>query len=362
MKKLYSLGLAYKFRFSFLIIFISANSSFAQIGGTGTYDFLALSPSARISALGGLEVAYADNDISPAFDNPALLNPQMSDRASLNTVSYLAGINYGNGSYAHAWDSIGTFYAGIQYIDYGDFAATDVTGASLGTFRADEYTFYIGGSRTYHKKFSYGVNFKYIYSDLESYTSTGIAADIGGAYTDTANLLNAGLVFRNIGTQLTTYVSGTNEPLPFEIDFGISKALKHLPLRIFVTVQHLETFNIRYNDSALQTQNNVFGDTTPAKQNTTFDNIFRHFIIGGELTLGKHLMIEASYNDLRRQELAFSGKPGLAGYSIGAGVKINKFSINYSHSVYDVAGGINNFSLDIDIGGWFHKGQHPPSS
>ena len=344
-----------------LIFIIFTGSAFAQIGGMGTYEFLDLSPSARTSALGGLQVAYQDEDNSEAFDNPALLNSQMDNRISLNTVSYLAGINYGNGSYAHTWDSIGTFHAGIQYINYGEFNATDVTDANLGTFRAAEYALYVGGSRTYRQKFSYGVNLKFIYSNLESYTSSGIAADIGGSYTDTAHLINAGVVLRNIGTQFKTYVSGTHEPLPFEIDLGVSKALAHLPLRIFVTVQHLETFNIRYNDSADQTSN-IFGDTTAQKKNTTFDNIFRHFIIGAELTLGKHLMIEGAYNDLRRQELAFSGDMGLAGYSIGVGVKINRFSIHYSHDIYDVAAGSDNFSLNIDLGNGFKKPQRKPTS
>lgn len=345
-----------------IILFFGVDSSIAQIGGDGTYEFLDLSPSARIAALGGLQVGNQDDDNSEAFENPALLNPQMNNRVSLNTVSYLDGINFGNGSFAHTWDSIGTFHAGIQYVNYGEFTATDVTGANLGTFRADEYALYVGGSRIYHKKFSYGLNFKFIYSDLESYKSTGIAADIGGAYNDTAHLLNAGLVLRNIGTQLKTYVSGTREPLPFEIDFSISKALEHLPLRIFVTLQHLETFNIRYNDSALQTSNNnIFGDTTTTKStNHTFDNIFRHFIIGAELTLGKHIMIEGAYNDLRRQELAFTGKMGLAGYSIGAGVKINRFSLSYSHAIYDVAGGDDNFSLSIALGNGFRKAQLQP--
>jgi hypothetical protein len=362
LKNLYRLMAFYKIYFIAFFIIISAHTSFAQIGGDATFDFLDLSPSPRITALGGLQVAYQDEDNSSAFDNPALLNPQMNDRVSLNTVSYLAGINYGNASYAHTFDSIGTFHAGIQYVNYGDFDATDVTGASLGTFRAAEYALYVGGARTYLTKFSYGVNVKLLYSDLESYTSSGIAADIGGAYTDTAHLFNAGVVFRNMGIQFKTY-TGTHEPLPFEIDLGVSKALAHFPLRIFVTVQHLETFNIRYNDTTQQSESNIFGDTASTKsKSTVFDNIFRHFIIGGELTLGKHILIEGSYNDLRRQELAIAGKMGLAGYSIGVGIKINRFSISYSHAVYDVAGGADNFSLNIAVGGLFKKKQIQPAS
>ena len=71
----------------------------------------------------------------------------------------------------------------------------------------------------------------------------------------------------------------------------------------------------------------------------------RHIIIGAEIIIGKNLRVEIGYNDLRREELAFDARKGLAGFNLGARVKINRFSVGYAYSFYNVAGGYNSLSL-----------------
>ena len=73
---------------------------FSQIGGTSTYEFLNLTNSARVAALGGKNVSLNDNDINLAYHNPALLTPVMSENAVFNYVSYFANINFGYAAYA----------------------------------------------------------------------------------------------------------------------------------------------------------------------------------------------------------------------------------------------------------------------
>src|SRR5690554_7780094 len=46
-------------------------------GGSNTYEFLNLSSSARVAAMGGNQIAVKDDDIFLGIDNPALLNKQM---------------------------------------------------------------------------------------------------------------------------------------------------------------------------------------------------------------------------------------------------------------------------------------------
>jgi hypothetical protein len=54
LKKIFLL-LVYGFSFQF---------GFSQIGGESTYEFLNMSPSARVSALGGQNVSISDHDLS----------------------------------------------------------------------------------------------------------------------------------------------------------------------------------------------------------------------------------------------------------------------------------------------------------
>ncbi|MBK9613722.1 hypothetical protein [Candidatus Amarobacter glycogenicus] len=96
-------------------------------------------------------------------------------------------------------------------------------------------------------KLRYGVSVKMLYSQLESYNSFGMAADLGAVYVDTARLFTAALVMRNAGTQFKPFTENNYEDLPFEIDFALSKRLKHLPLRISFTMHDLQSFDIRYD-------------------------------------------------------------------------------------------------------------------
>ena len=48
----------------FLFSFLNLGSLFAQVGGDNTYEFLNLTTSARISALGNVLVNSFDNDVN----------------------------------------------------------------------------------------------------------------------------------------------------------------------------------------------------------------------------------------------------------------------------------------------------------
>jgi len=211
----------------FLLIF--SQITFAQIGGNNIYEFINLPISARVSALGGNLITVKDDDNALAYRNPSVLNPLMHKQITFNSAFYPAGINYGFLGYGFHLNKIGTtFNGGLQYITYGDFIAADETGLQTGEFGAAEYVFNIGAGRQYSEQISYGINLKTIYSRLESYNSLGVAADAAVMYADTATNFTATLVFKNIGTQLSTYIDGNREKIPFEVQAGISKRLANL--------------------------------------------------------------------------------------------------------------------------------------
>ena len=201
----------------------------AQVGGEATYQFLNLVSSPRQAALGGKVFTNIDYDVTQALFNPATINPEMDNQFALNYTNYLGGISYGTAAYAYTVDRrTQTFHAGITYVNYGSFDGYDESGNSTGTFSGNEAALSMGYSlQIGYSDFYFGGNLKLITSKLEQYTSLGAAVDLGLVYVNDYLDFNAALVVRNLGSQITTY-AGLNEPLPFEVAFGMSQRLEKL--------------------------------------------------------------------------------------------------------------------------------------
>ena len=77
-----------------VVSFGSLADSLCQVGGKA-FQFLEMTNSARIAALGGKSVSAYDNDLNIAYYNPSILSEGMNNHVVLNYVNYFAGINYG---------------------------------------------------------------------------------------------------------------------------------------------------------------------------------------------------------------------------------------------------------------------------
>lgn len=332
--------------------------SFGQTGGSSVFLFLNESPSARVTAMGGNFISVYDEDASLGYQNPSLLNASMNNRLSLNYMDYISDISRGYAGYVHTFDKLKTtFNAGIQYADYGQFNTTDEIGNITGEFSGSEYAFTIGAGREYIDRFSYGANLTFISSQFESYHSNGAALSLAGAYHDTASGFTATVMFKNVGTQFKTYTSGNKEPLPFDIQAGISKRLAHTPFLFSLVLHDLYRWDLRYSDPNEDNQTTILIDSSQQTNEKSYfaDNLFLHTIIGAEINIGKNLRISLAYNHQRRQELAVELRKGLAGFSFGAGVRINRFNISYGRAIYNIAGGVNHLSLGVNLDELFGK-------
>jgi hypothetical protein len=325
----------------------------AQPGGDGTYEFLNLTQSARIAALGGKNVSLNDNDLNMAYYNPALLSPEMQKNLALNYVDYFAGINYGYALYSFDKENIGSFAGGIEYVNYGTFIEADRTGLITGNFQASEYAINLIFSRQIDSSFRVGINVKPLYSALDGYNSLGIAADLGIVYTDHEGLFTAGAVLRNLGTQITTY-TGNYEHLPFEIIAGISQKLKYAPFRFSFTFQQLQKYDLTYTIPG-QNVDSLTGQPIQENKLSNFaDNIMRHVIAGVEFIPFKNFYFSLSYNYERSQELSIEDKQGSVGISWGFGFKISRFRFSYGRATYHLAGASNHFSIVSDLSALYH--------
>jgi hypothetical protein len=312
--------------------------SFSQTGGDNVYEFLNLTHSGLVSSLGGTNVSIYNNDLNLAYHNPALLNSGMNKSLALNYVNYFAGINYGLAMYSRSYPGKGNFAAGLTYLNYGSFTETDASGLITGSFSAAEYAFPIIYSREITTLLSAGVSFKPVLSHLEKYTSFGFAFDIGASWHNSSNLFSSGLVFKNAGYQVTTYAGEPHQKLPFEIQAGASLRLAHAPLRLSLTMRHLEKFDLTHQYTTST------GNVEPVSSDF-MENLLRHVILGAELIPHKNFYFSAGYNYQRRSELRVESKVSTVGFSWGFGINTSWLDIELGRATYHLAGSSTNVSL-----------------
>jgi hypothetical protein len=341
-----------------VLLFIALGDSLCQVGGKA-FQFLEMTNSARIAALGGKSVSIYDNDLNIAYYNPSVLSEGMNNHVVLNYVNFFAGINYGYASYARSFDRIGNFAVGIHYQNYGTFVGADANGYKTSDFHAAEYAFSLIYSHKIDSLIHIGVNLKPLYSNLETYSSFAIALDAGITYHNPEKLFTASLVLRNLGTQLSTYYpDGEYESMPFDIAIGISQGLKHAPFKFYIIADHLERFDLTYTtgQDEQKAQDAFTGEQSKENEfDAAMDKVMRHFIFGTELNITKNFMLRFGYNYRRRQEMKIETKPGTVGFSWGLGIKISKFHFSYARSAFHLAGSPNYFSLSMNLSEFYRK-------
>jgi hypothetical protein len=337
-----------------ILIFIlsSGIKTYAQIGGSHTYQFLTLSNSARVAALGGNFLAIKDDDISLAIANPSLISSGMNNKLAISYVSYFSEVNYGFAAYSRSFDKLGSFVGSIQYINYGTFTETDATGQTYGEFRAGEYAINIGWGKNLDSNFSIGSTFKTIISSLETYSSFGIAVDVAATYNNTKKGFTSSLMLKNIGRQLSHYTTGNNESLPFEIQLGISQKLRHAPFRFSLLLNHLEKWDMSYEDPlnpTIKYDPLTRTSTEKSKLSQYGDNLMRHVVVGVEFMPSTAFNIRVGYNYQRRQEMKVETALSTVGFSWGFGFRVSKFNFSYAHVIQHLAGSSNFFTISTNL-------------
>lgn len=315
----------------------------AQVGGTSTYSFLNQVSSARVAGQGGNAIANTVADINFGLYNPALLTKDMAGQFSFSYVDFLSDIAFTDVAYAHHWDSVGTFSLQVQYFDYGEFDRANVIGIRQGTFTGSDLAFRLGYGYHLDSNWAFGANMKVINSVYDTWSSWGLAWDAGITYQIPHRRIAMSLLMKNAGFQLNPYANET-EPLPFELQFGFSNRFEHMPLRWQITLEQLETFDLRYRDPNDFTINQFTGQV---EENfpSIWDNLLRHVVVGLEFAPSESFNIQFGYSFRRRQELNLDTRRTVAGFSVGGGLKIYKFYFHYSRNMYHIAGSANQITL-----------------
>jgi len=344
--------------------------TFGQVSNAGrsVFSFMSLPASSRLNALGGTNVSLSDGDISMGMCNPALLHANSHMTLQLNYSYYLPGTMFGSVLYGHNFgrshvekpfegdgepDKPNYFAVGLHYLDYGRMKYADNEGhLTGGGFGARDILIDVMYARQLGRLFKVGVTLKPVYSIYESYSSFAIGADIGGHFQTPDSTFQMGLVLQNIGWQIKGFYSeegGSNhEMLPLNLQLGLTYRVKHAPLRFHLQIHNMQTWYLNYEWTSLD-KSPTTGDIV-SHDIKWYDMMFRHTIWSIEIVpKSEKFYIALSYNHRRRAELQLADQKSLAGFALGAGVKIKQARVGFAISQMTKSNFSYQVGLTLDI-------------
>ena len=342
--------------FSILLLILVSQLNAQTLGGSSVFNFLKLSNTPQLTALGGVNVSQSSNDVGLVFSNPALLKPSMHSQMNAVFNDFYGGIKVYHLSMGYRNEKLNTNFSwGLNYFNYGSTSETDAAGNELGKFRPTDWVMQVSASRSYMEHWNYGATLKFISSNYGQYHSNGLAMDIGVLFYDSSKLFSASIVVKNMGAQLKKYNGPESEELPFDLQIGLTKRLAKAPFSFSLTAQRAHQFNINYNDT---TFNNENGFENGSNKKFSFDKLINHFVIATTIYAGDRVEVMAGYNFLRRKELSIgNASNGLNGFSLGLGVLLGKLQIRYARAYYQSNAAYNQLGLNMKLNDYFGLGK-----
>jgi long-subunit fatty acid transport protein len=168
--------------------------------GSDAAQWLNLSQSARVEALGEAYVGVAD-DVDTLGVNPAGLAQLANNQVYLAHNSWIQGILQEQGTVGLSLGS-GHLGLGLTYLNFGSVDQyTLVNGAPVpgGSYQPSVWGLEAGYGLPLTNEFKVGVGLKGFLEDLALDNTLGIGADLGGLWTPENTNINVGLAVLNIG-------------------------------------------------------------------------------------------------------------------------------------------------------------------
>lgn len=319
----------------YFIALVIPSLVWSQIGGLSGYQSLNLTSNPRAAALGGTTISLTDGDVSQFFENPATLDSVNEKNIFFHFNPYFADVFVYSGAYTFNLGQVGTFAAGINYVNYGSFDLTDEAGNQLGTYQSQDYTITIGKAHQLGP-ITLGANLKLAHSSIESYGSTAVLMDIGGIFRINKDW-NVAMVFENIGVRVSEFSDFSSPSIPFDVKLGTSFKPEYMPLRFTVTTNNLVDQNL----TAIEEESGRSGKS--------IDKVWKRINLGAEVLLSDNFQLLIGYNHKQKQELKLADLGGGAGLSFGAMVRVKRIELRYSRATFHTAGGSSFISLRTDL-------------
>lgn len=267
---------------------ISTSSIYASDAGA----FLRIGAGARALGMGGAFTAVAD-DATAAYWNPAgLTQIEKQEISSMYTNQFGLNISYSFLNYARVFGENAFALNWIRLAtDKIPKTGLDENGRPIiiDYFKDEENAVLLSGARKMTELISLGGNIKGIFEKIEEVNAFGFGLDLGMLF-NLSKSLKAGLVIRNIGTNLK-WDTGHSDTLPLTTTLGIA----------------YKTFNDR---------------VTLAVDMEKRKNRPLKFREGIEFWLSKNIAIRIGMND--------------KDFTAGAGLRMGQFGLDYAYMSHDL--------------------------
>jgi hypothetical protein len=321
-----------RFQAALLIVaaWLASSVAVGQSDRVTGFSFLRMDPSARASALAGSYMAVSDGDVNGLYYNPALVREEMSGEISFSYLNHLSDINAAFLTYGRHIEGIASFAAGLRFLSWGSFDRTNEFGERDGTFSAADIALTVGAARPYTDRLRYGASVHMIYSSIDSYRASAVAADVGAAYVVPESDLTASITLNNVGVTVNSF--GENrDKLPFDVRASVSKRLRYLPLLLTVTAFDLHNI----------------GDTPDGASGV--GSVFHYLNFGGEFRFSPAFQVRIGYSHRKHEALKQKSRLDLAGLGIGAGIVVRNVRVDYSYSSWSSLGGLNQITIGTTL-------------
>jgi len=286
-------------------------------------------------------VSSAVRDLNMTFHNPAILSTEMHNEFAVGYMNYVADINVGSVAYARKINDRSAWMAGVRYIDYGSMLWTTAENEVLGNTYAQDLALTGTYSWMLSEYWRAGGGVSLIYSVLDEYTSAALAVDLGLYYKNPENLLSAGLVIKNLGSQIVSY-NGTYEYMPWDVQLGFSKKFAYAPFRFTLTAQNLTNLTMPY----LAEEVDGVGTST---NNSLASKVFKHLLVGFEFVPSDNFLLSLGYNYRRKTELGLLQRTSFGGFSTAFSIRVKQMRIGASFAKYHLAGSSLQMTLGLNM-------------
>lgn len=283
------------------------------------YNFLNLPTSTLSYGLGGINISNIDDDATQAWQNPALLGPEIGRQAVANYMRYVGQSNFAGVVYGSAAGEHSAWAAGLQYFGYGEIQGADAEGNFTSTFSPKDIIFTATYSRDITDRWRGGASIKFASSTYDSFSALALSTDLGVNYYDAEHDQSLSLVIANLGGQIKRFHESYDR-LPFDIRLGWTGGFESVPLRLSVTAWNLTKWKLPYWDNGDGTQDPVLKDKFAS-------NLFRHLIFGAEFVPSETFHIGLGYNYKTRTDMSTYSRSFLSGFSLCAGLRASAMSV-----------------------------------
>lgn len=319
---------------TFILCLLVSVLTVAQEGKT-VFNFLRLPHSAHATALGGENITSIEDDLTLAFQNPALLSNVADKSLSLTYTSYIEGSKVASAAFSRQAGKRSSWAASVQYMDYGEITETDIANNELGKVSAKDMAFMGSYSYLLSERWSGGVTAKIIHGNYADYTSFAIGVDLGINYFKEESDFSASLVFKNLGGQIKAF-DDKHEKLPMNLQLGFTKRLAHAPIRLSATLDDLTHWESAYFN--------------PDGKDISFgDLLLNHLIVGIEVAPSNTFYLAAGYNFKRGNDLKVDGGSKWTGATLGGGLKLKRIKLGVAYANYHTAASslVVNFGIAL---------------